>query len=275
MNFFEDEYSYENSCSLNQNLNFKYAEKIFADNNVSFDKNNIKSLGIINSEEIYTGIGLLLADECPNIIKIKYFSNNEPALNNKLEFSGSILKQLDDSYRYLEYFNNAHQTINSSYYKEKNNYPAIALREGLLNAAVHKDYSNPSEILIKIFNDHINILNSCSLNKDISIDDIMIGFSSLINPKLANIFCHINLIDSYGTGITKIMQSYSKQQIKPKFEVTNRLFSLTLPNRNSKNGIGYHTDENDNLIKYIEDNDIVSRYDLQAKEKNTRYKIKS
>ena len=42
---------------------------------------------------------------------------------------------------------------------EKWQYPIPALRELLLNAIVHRDYNNPTDVIIKIFDHRIEITN--------------------------------------------------------------------------------------------------------------------
>jgi len=49
---------------------------------------------------------------------------------------------------------------------------------------------------------------------------------------LANIFYRLNLIEAYGTGVAKIMESYEECEEKPRFDVTDNAFKITLPNRN-------------------------------------------
>ena len=60
----------------------------------------------------------------------------------------------------------------------------------------------------------------------------MMGISVCRNTKLANVFYRLELIEAYGTGIRKIMEAYEGSGQKPKIEVTENAFKITLPNRN-------------------------------------------
>lgn len=60
----------------------------------------------------------------------------------------------------------------------------------------------------------------------------MLGVSALRNQKLANVFYRLHLIEAYGTGILKINESYSDCSVKPRFDVTDNAFKITLPNIN-------------------------------------------
>lgn len=66
-----------------------------------------------------------------------------------------------------------------------------------------------------------------------TLDDIQLGVSILRNQNLANIFYRLKLIEAYGTNVPKMIESYEEALEKPKFEVTDNAFKITLPNRNS------------------------------------------
>jgi len=56
--------------------------------------------------------------------------------------------------------------------KERFAYPLPALREVLLNAVVHRDYTNSSDIQIKIFDDRITIFSLGTLYGGLTIEDL-------------------------------------------------------------------------------------------------------
>ena len=129
---------------------------------------------------------------------------------------------------------------------DKRNYPPEAIREALLNAIVHRDYSISASTLISIFDDRIEFVSIGSLVRGISFDDITLGVSVLRNPRLANIFYKLKLIEAYGTGILKIYESYTDYVKKPKIEVSNNAFKITLPNINF-------------ISERVEDSEIITK----------------
>ena len=64
----------------------------------------------------------------------------------------------------------------------------------------------------------------------LSIDAIMMGASQLRNEKLAALFYRMRLVEAYGTGIGKIMSSYSGYIKKPILENADGVFRVILPN---------------------------------------------
>ena len=120
------------------------------------------------------------------------------------EFKGSIFKQLDDSYTYLALCNRTTATFKGLERIEKTDYPEAAIREALLNALVHRDYSYSGSIIINVNDECMEFISIGGLLPGLSAEDIRSGISQPRNRRLAEIFHRLRLIESYGTGIRKI-----------------------------------------------------------------------
>ena len=75
----------------------------------------------------------------------------------------------------------------------------------------HRDYAFSASTLISIFTDRIEFVSIGGLPKGITYEDILLGVSVPRNPRLANIFYRLRLIEAFGTGIPKIKGSYQGQ----------------------------------------------------------------
>lgn len=73
---------------------------------------------------------------------------------------------------------------------------------------IHRDYDYSGSIIINIYDDRMEFVSIGSLVKGITVIDIMHGVSQPRNPIIADIFYRLALIESYGTGIRKIFESY-------------------------------------------------------------------
>ena len=93
--------------------------------------------------------------------------------------------------------------------KERFAYPLPALREALLNAVVHRSYTDPSDIQIKIFDDRITIFSPGGFYGGISVADIQADNyrSSLRNKLVAEGFYLTRAIEKYGSGFIRIRQA--------------------------------------------------------------------
>jgi len=224
---------YEDARSINQQLSFEKAESYFAKCGLPFGDNQKRSLNVIGADGTYTNLGMLLSDQCVHTIKLAVFDGSKKSVfRDRKELSGSLLAQLEDAYAYIDQFNRTRAEFEGLNRIDKRDYPAEALREALLNAITHRDYSFSGSTLISIFDDRIEFVTIGGLVRGLSFNDIMLGVSALRNQKLANVFYRLRLIEAYGTGILKINESYSDYAVKPQFEVTDNAFKITLPNTN-------------------------------------------
>jgi ATP-dependent DNA helicase RecG len=92
--------------------------------------------------------------------------------------------------------------------KERWQYPIEALRELLLNAVVHRDYKNTSDVVIKIFDDRILFTSPGRIYGNLTIADLQRDdyVSSIRNKLLAESFYLMGDIEKYGTGFIRIRQ---------------------------------------------------------------------
>lgn len=90
--------------------------------------------------------------------------------------------------------------------KERFAYPLPALREALLNAIVHRDYTNASDIQIKVFDDSITIFSPGRFYGGLSVADIQTDNypSHLRNKLIAEAFYLTNNIEKYGSGFIRM-----------------------------------------------------------------------
>lgn len=261
--------TYDKARSLNQELTFDFAESFFKKYRVPFAYENKRTLGLIDSDGFYTNAALLLSDQCEHSIKCAIFKGTgKSTFRARKEFYGSILQQLEEAYRYIDLSNNNPATIEGLQRIEQLDYPKSALREALLNAIVHRDYNYSGSIIVNIFDDRIEFVSLGGLVKGISIDDIMHGVSQSRNMMIANIFYRLELIESYGTGIQRIIESY-KGVRQPEFKIGQASFVTVLPNHNySVKVVSDHhsvmlSPNESKVLGLLNEKTIISRKDVE------------
>ena len=93
-------------------------------------------------------------------------------------------------------------------------YPKEAIREALLNAVAHKDYSGGAPIQIKVFKDRIMIWNDGQLPANWTITHLLKRHASKpFNPDIANTLFRSGYIESWGRGIEKMLNYCLKARI--------------------------------------------------------------
>lgn len=266
---------YEDARSLNQQLTFEKAERSFAKQKLPFGDQQKRTLNIIGADGTYTNLGMLLSDQCVHTIKLAVFEGSKKSVfRDRKELTGSLLAQLEDAYSYIDQFNHTRAEFEGLNRIDKRDYPAEALRETLLNAITHRDYSFSGSTLISIFDDRIEFVTIGGLVRGLTYKDIMLGVSALRNQKLANVFYRLKLIEAYGTGILKINESYADCTVKPQFEVTDNAFKITLPNINYAAAqreyptapvkIGRKADRKEVVLRLAEKQGYIIRKDIEA-----------
>lgn len=224
---------YEEARSLNQNLTFKEAEAYFAKKHLQFGDVQKRTLQLISADGTYSNLGMLLSDQCISIIKLAVFEGSKKTVfHDRKELSGSLFKQLEDAYAYINQFNYTRSEFPGLERVDTRDYPPEAVREALLNAVIHREYGIGGPTLISIFDDRIEFVTIGGLVKGLSLADIKLGVSMLRNKNLANVFYRLHLIEAYGTGLLKIDECYADCAVKPQLLATDNAFKLVLPNIN-------------------------------------------
>jgi ATP-dependent DNA helicase RecG len=232
---------------------------------VLFGIDQQKMLGLMNANGIYTNLGQLLSDQCSHTVKLAVFEGTAKVIfNDRRNFSGSLLKQLNDSFDFINRYNRNRSEIKGLYRIDKRDYPVEAVREALLNAFVHRDYSFSDSTIISIFDDRIEIISIGGLVRGIAFEDMMLGISVARNVNLANVFYSLSLIEAYGVGIPKIIQSYEGYAVKPQFDVTNNIFKITLPNINEVSEKDFLSENERVVIALFKDKNFIVRKDIET-----------
>ena len=225
--------SFESSRSLNQNLTFETLVGEMKIRNIAFGLSQMRTLKLIGEDGLYTNLAYLLSEQCETTTKVALFQGTDKAVfRDRKEFAGSILKQLEEVYQYINLNNKTKATFSGLSRVDTRDYPEEAVREALLNSIVHCDYSFSGSNLINIYDDRMEFVSLGGLVPGLELDSIFLGVSQSRNPNIAAVFYRMRLIESYGTGIGKIQRMYNFIEKKPKFETAKGMFRVTLPNYN-------------------------------------------
>ncbi len=244
--------SYEAARSINQQLTFEHCSAFFKKRGLDFGPQQMRTLHMIGEDGTFTNLAFLLSEQCTHTIKLAVFEGSKKSVfKDRTELSGSLLEQLEAAFDYIDRYNRIRAEFQGLDRLDSRDYPVVAVREALLNAVIHRDYSFSAPTLISIFDDRIEFVSVGGLVKGMSLDDIMLGVSALRNQNLANIFYRLRLIEAYGTGILKINESYSDSSIKPSIEAASNAFKTILPNLNYAKENGTKTEEARRLLTSI------------------------
>jgi ATP-dependent DNA helicase RecG len=108
-------------------------------------------------------------------------------------------------------------------------FPIVAIREAVINALVHADYSQRSSPMrIAVFSDRIEIDNPGGLPPGLTIEEIHRGISKLRNRVIARVFHELKLIEQWGSGVQRMTKTCLEAGLpEPLFEEIGSGFRVT------------------------------------------------
>jgi len=195
---------------------------------------NLKILKEENGKLFITRGGLLLSGNYKenNFYGIKcarFKGNNMDEFIDSKEYSGSLYKIVEEAVKFAK--NHIEKNVRIEDLKNKKRYsvPITAIREGLVNAVVHRDYSINSDIKFAIFDNRIEITSPGGLPGNLDIETIKDGRSEIRNTVIARFFKEIGYIEEWGTGISRMINQCRKYGLKePIFIDDGRYFKVIL-----------------------------------------------
>ncbi len=219
--------------SIEQELTFHCAERIFSERDIRFGTEQKRSLGLLRPDGRYTNLALILSDQCPYTTKAAIFEGlTKERFKDRKEFSGSLFQQIEDIHAYLHVYNKIRGTFEGMYRVDHPDYPDIAIREAFVNALIHRDYTIDGSVLVSMFDDRLEIMSLGGVMPGVTRDLMLAGVSVSRNEKLAQVFYRLNIIEAFGTGIPRIFGAYKDCARQPELPIMDGGFLIRIPNRN-------------------------------------------
>ena len=218
-----------------QDLTFEEAAAFFRSHHVDFSKERYRSLGFYARDGFYSNLALLVSDQNPYTLKCAVFNDDAGTeFLDRLECEGSVLRQFEDALRFLRLANNLRSYFPSETRIDQRDYPDDALREGLLNAIIHRDYDESVHIptLVKMYRTELSFTSWGSVF-GITDRQARTRESSPRNPALLALFHRLGEVEAYGSGLPKIWKLYEQERLQASIEAEGSFFSLVLPNINT------------------------------------------
>ncbi|WP_166966992.1 RNA-binding domain-containing protein [Yeosuana marina] len=199
-----------------QDLSFSQLKIYYEESGHTLGKAFAKNLELLTEDGAFNYAGYLLADKNNTSIKVaKYSGKTRTDLIESNEYGHECLvkatKQVIDK---IAVENRTNTKITAKERQQANLWNPIALREAIINAFVHNDYTNEITPKFEIFSDRIEITSAGSLPEGLSEQEFYEGFSVPRNKELMRIFKDLELVEQLGSGIPRILEHYGKESFK-------------------------------------------------------------
>ena len=213
--------------SNRQDLTFEQLRIYYDEHGKRLNDNFKRTLELLTEDDKHNYVAYLLADENGNSIKVAKYSsldrcdlveNNEYGYCSLIKATKSVLAKLD-----IE--NKVAATITPVERIETPLWNKVALREAVINAIVHNDYSFEVPPKFEIFPDRLEITSAGRLPESLSREEFFSGISIPRNKELMRIYRDVELVESLGSGIPRILRAYGEDC----FKFTDNFIQITLP----------------------------------------------
>ncbi len=217
--------------------------------------------------------GLLMFGVYPQIFELQLFiaylqyygittTEESPAgarfLDNR-KFEGQIKEMIDEAVTYVMASLRKASVIRGVIREDVPEYPEVAIREAIINAVAHRDYSQfvrGSHIQVRLFADRIEVESPGGLYGRVTIDRLQDGQSTR-NRLLMQLMEDIHLVENRGSGIDAMLEAMSKSKLQPpRFEDKRTSFLATL----------YNTPEmsdEERILAYVREHGSIKRSECQ------------
>ena len=148
-------------------------------------------------------------------------------------------------------------------------YPYEALREAIINALIHRDYSGTSQIQIRVYPDKLMLMNEGKLPPEIPVEKLKTNHLSIPrNTLLAKIFYYAGFIESWGHGTIKIVENCIEQGLpEPDFVEEYGVMTVTFYkdklNKENLKKLGLN-DRQIKAVTYIKENEKITNKEYQG-----------
>lgn len=107
--------------------------------------------------------------------------------------------------------------------------PVEAIREMIINAHCHRSLTEASYVQVAIYDDRLEVTSPGGLYNGLTYEELMSGHSRLRNRTIANVLGQMGLVESWGTGIKRIMKAAEDYSLPvPEFQTFDNMFRVNL-----------------------------------------------
>lgn len=235
--YFDEQPNFD--CTMNE-INFDLAKELFAKISKKMTDRTAKSLGLIvqhHAKELPSnGAVLLFADHYKDffpdaVIRLgRFLGTDKSQIIDQQTLEVPLSKALEPIIAFIRRHTSTAAEIGETRRKDIPQYPPVVVREAVINALLHTDYSiKGASIHIAVFEDRIEITNPGCLPFGLSFEAALSGISQLRNRVIGRVFRELNLIEQWGSGLGRMLNICGQQGMPlPKFEELGNFFRTTL-----------------------------------------------
>jgi ATP-dependent DNA helicase RecG len=184
--------------------------------------------------------------------------SGERFLDNR-KFEGTVKEIIDNATDYVMASMRKGSLIRGVTRQDIPEYPEVALREAIVNAVAHRDYSNfvrGSHIQVRMFADRLEVQNPGGLYGGVTVEELKEGQSTR-NLLLVQLMEDVHIVENRGSGIDAMLDAMRKAKLQPpRFEDKRTSFLVVLYNAPAMS-------DEERILAYVREHGSIKRADCQ------------
>lgn len=199
--------------SPRQDLAFEQLKIYYQEAGLSLNDKFATNLELLTEEGAYNYVAYLLADQNGNSVQVaKYAGNDRIDLLDSKEYGFCCLvktcKSVLDRLEGVE--NRVINKITPGKRISRPYWNPVALREAVINAIIHNDYSSELVPKFEVFSDRLEITSAGAIHTGQEQEDFFAGYSNPRNKALMRVFKDLELVEYLGSGMPRILKAYPR-----------------------------------------------------------------
>jgi ATP-dependent DNA helicase RecG len=214
--------------SPRQDLSFEQLKIYYQEAGFALNDKFATNLELLTDDGTYNYAAYLLADQNGNSVQVaKYAGIDRIDLLDSKDYGFCCLvktcKQVLDRLEGVE-----NRVVNKITPRERISRPywnPVALREAVINAIIHSDYSSELEPKFELFTDRLEITSAGAVHAGQEQEDFFAGYSMPRNKTLMRVFKDLEMVEYLGSGMPRILKVYPREA----YTFSSHFIRITLP----------------------------------------------
>ena len=146
----------------------------------------------------------------------RFAGADKATIVDHLDIKTPLVQAVEDAVAFVQKHALRGVKINQVRREERWSVPIVAIREAIVNAVVHADYSQRgAPIRLAIFDDRIEVENPGLLPFGLTLDDLPQGISRLRNRTIGRVFHELGLVEQWGSGVQRMIATCREAGLVP------------------------------------------------------------
>lgn len=249
--------------SPRQDLTFAQLKIYYDAKGLLLNENFVRNLELLTEEGKYNYVAYLMADNNNISIKVaKYAGDDRIDLIESNEYGYcSLIKATKSILDKLNLENKTLTQITAKERLEQRIWDEIAIREAVINAVIHNEYTNEIPPKFEIFDDRLEITSAGNLPEGMDTHEFFESVSNPRNKEIMRIFKDLDMVEQLGSGVPRILRSYGKESFVFMNNFTRMIFEKLIGGQigGRIGGSIQLTDRQKDVLNLIRQNNKISR----------------